>query len=219
MKMQLLILFVFLHGLCLGQDPWKNIYSQNAWAARDKWQKADALIRLLKISADSQVADIGCHEGYMTFKLAKVVGANGLVYAVDLDAGKLDKVKKHADELKIVQIKTIKGDDDNPKLPDNVLDAVIILDTYHEMKDHDKILQHIRTSLKPGGHLLICDPIAEERRKDSRADQEKKHELAMEFAIADLKKAGFRIHYQKDPYVDRVKEKGDKMWVIVAVRD
>ena len=219
MKVTLIALFFLFHVYAFAQDPWKNIYSQHAWAARDKWQKSEELIRLLNISSGSQVADIGCHEGYMTFKLAKAVQKNGSVYAVDVDAGKLEKVKKHALEKKIAQIKIIKGDYDNPKLPSNTLDAAIILDTYHEMDDHDEILQHIKTSLKRGGRLLICDPIADSRRKLSRTEQERKHELAMEFALADLKKAGFKILHQKDPFIDRTKEKGDKMWVVVGMKE
>jgi SAM-dependent methyltransferase len=93
---------------------------------------------------------------------------------------------------------------------------LIILDTYHEMDDHDKILQHIYSSLKPGGRLIICEPLADERRKSSREDQERKHELGMNFAIADLQKANFIILKQQDPFADRSKEKGDKMWLIVA---
>ena len=38
----------------------------------------------------------------------------------------------------------------------------------------------------------------------------------MSYAIADLKKAGFKVLKAEDPFVDRTKEKGDKMWMIVA---
>lgn len=211
-------LFILLQGQAFTQDPWKNIYSQGAWAARDRWQKPEALIHLMDISSGDRVADIGCHEGYMTFKLARAVGTKGAVYAVDVESPKLEKVKKRAQENDLPQIQTIKGDYDDPKLPANSLDAVIILDAYHEMDDHDAILLHIRNALKEDGRLVLCEPIADERRKASRADQEKKHELAMAFALEDLKKAGFRIIFQKDQYIDRTKEKGDKMWVVVAGR-
>jgi hypothetical protein len=73
--------------------------------------------------------------------------------------------------------------------------------------------------LKTGGRLVICDPIADERRKLTRSEQESKHELAMVFALEDLRTAGFRIVFQKDPFIDRTKEKGDKMWVVVAVKE
>jgi SAM-dependent methyltransferase len=81
----------------------------------------------------------------------------------------------------------VKGDYDNPKLPANSLDAAIILDTYHEMDDHNEILQHIKTSLKNGGRLILCEPIAEARKKLTRVEQEKRHEIGMNFALEDLK--------------------------------
>jgi ubiquinone/menaquinone biosynthesis C-methylase UbiE len=213
-----LVLFLAAH-ICSGQDTYKNIYSSHAWAERDKWQRADELIRFMSVSAGSQVGDIGCHEGYMSFKLSKVVGLSGRVFSVDIDDRVLTKIKNAVAENKVTNIEVIKGDYDDPKLPSHKLDAVIILDTYHEMDDHDKILQHVKASLKTGGKLVICEPVAAERRNLSRAEQEKKHELGMNYALEDLKKAGFKIDHQKDPFIDRTQEKGDKMWVIVGVRD
>lgn len=216
MRIITFFLFCLICAKAPAQDPWKNVYSQHAWRERDKWQRADEFIRLLKIGEGSRVADVGCHEGYMTFKLAKVVGDAGAVYAVDLQQSKLDKVRKRADDNKLSQIRTVKGENGNPNLRENELDAVIILDTYHEMDAHSEILRHIKSALKRGGRLLICEPIADSRRKLPREEQEKKHELDMTFALADLKAAGFRIVYQKDNFIDRVKEKGDRMWVVVV---
>lgn len=196
-------------------DSYKNVYTESEWKARDAWQKPADIIKRLKIDKNSVVADIGCNEGYLTFKLSNVAAK---VYAVDVDQGKLDKLTLHKDERKISNVVVVKGDYDNPRLPDNTLDAVVILDTYHEMDDHDEILQHIMTALKKGGRLVICEPIAESRRNSTRAQQEGKHELAMKFALEDLEKAGFSIQEKTDPFVDREKVKGDKMWIIVAVK-
>lgn len=213
------IALLLLSTVCVdAQDPWKNVYSRNAWADRDKWQRADEIIKELNLLPGGQVADIGCHEGYMTVKLSKVVGKSGKVFSVDVDQSKLDKLKINLQELQISNVTPVKGEYDNPKLPLNTLDAVIILDTYHEMDDHDKILQHIKAALKQGGRLVICEPIAETRRKLTRTEQEKKHELGIAFVLEDLQKAGFQILKQQDPFVDRTKEKGDKMWLIVAER-
>ena len=161
------------------QDQWKNVYTKSAWTDRDKWQKSGELIRQLNLKQGSQVADIGCHEGYMTFKLSTVVGEKGLVYAVDVEQNKLDQLKINQEQSKVKNVVAVKGDYDDPKLPVNSLDAVIIVDTYHEMDDHDAILQHLMKGLKRGGRLVVCEPIAEERRKMLRADQERKHELGV----------------------------------------
>ncbi len=201
-----------------GQDPWKNVYTETAWAARDSWQKAAIIISKLRITSGSHVADLGCHEGYMTVKLSKTVGTKGAVFAADVEQAKLDKLKTHLEERKITNVIAVRCDFDDPKLPVGTLDAVLILDTYHEMKAHDKILGHIRASLKSGGRLVICEPIASERRDLPREGQERKHELGMSFALQDLRKAGYQIVFSQDPFVDREKIKGDKMWIIVAAR-
>jgi len=216
--MRKLHLIFFLLNAIIGwsQDQWKDVYKEAAWAERDSWQKPSELIKQLNLKKGSIVADIGCHEGYMTFKLSKEIGSDGKVYAVDVEQNKLDKLRTHIDERKVKNIIPVKGNYDDPKLPLNTLDAAIIIDTYHEMDDHDKILQHIKSALKEKGRLVICEPIAEQRKQLPRAEQERKHELGMNYALEDLKKAGFKIISKQDPFADREKVKGDKMWLIVA---
>ncbi|HEY3429891.1 MAG TPA: methyltransferase domain-containing protein [Cyclobacteriaceae bacterium] len=213
-----LLFIVFFPFALIAQDPWKNVYTESAWTERDTWQRPQEIIKQLNIKEGSQVADVGCHEGYMTVKLAKTVGLKGRVFAVDVDQTKLNKLEDHLKERKFSQVTLVKGDYDNPKLADNSLDAVIILDTYHEMDDHDKILQHIKASLKLGGRLVLCEPLAEERKGKSRKDQETRHELGMNYALEDLTKAGFHILFKKENFADRTKIKGDRMWIITALK-
>lgn len=216
MKVILFLFFLFVAAFAGAQtDTYKNVYSEPAWAERDGWQKAGEIIRKMKIDSASYVADIGCNEGYLSFKLAKI--SKG-VYAVDVDQLKLKMLNFYIEKRKVSNITTVLGDYDNPKLPIDKLDAVVILDSYHEMDDHDKILGHIFASLKKGGRLVICEPIADSRRNLARADQEKKHELGMTYALQDLLKAGFIVVEHIDPFVDRVKVKGDKMWIVVAIK-
>lgn len=210
----LIFSYFFIPG-AWSQDQWKNIYSAKAWSERDKWQRAEEIIAYLKLQKGSVVADVGSHEGYMTVKLAATVGARGKVYAVDVDQGKLDKLQQHLAERNLPQAIPKKGDYDNPRLPFDV-DGVLILDAYHEMEAHEAMLGHIKKALKPGGRLVICEPIARERRKADRKEQTRKHELGMEYALEDLHKAGFAIVFQQDPFIDREEIKGDKMWIIVA---
>jgi ubiquinone/menaquinone biosynthesis C-methylase UbiE len=198
------------------QDPWKDVYRESAWEQRDTWQRADEIIQKLNIKGGSNVADIGSHEGYFTMKLAKVVGDAGKIYAVDVNKDKIEKLKKHLKQRNISNVTTILGEENNPHLPALSLDAVLIVDTYHEMDAHQEILQHIKSALKSKGRLLICEPIADDRKESSRTDQERKHELGMNYVLDDLKEKGFKIIFQQEGFVNRLKEKGDKMWVIVC---
>src|SRR5437879_5096982 len=47
--------------------------------------KLPEILEALALSPGSQVADIGAGEGFLTARLAKVVGSAGRVYAVDID--------------------------------------------------------------------------------------------------------------------------------------
>ena len=155
MKCSAFFLFTILSISTFAQDPWKDIYKEGAWEQRDTWQRADEIIRKLNIKPGSQAADVGCHEGYFTMKLARVVGAEGKVYAVDISKDKIEKLKKHLADRKIQNVNAIKGEENNPRLPPLTLDAVLIVDTYHEMDAHQQILQHLKEAVEPGGRLLI----------------------------------------------------------------
>ncbi len=216
MKRYLLLLTVLVSIHSYAQDSWKDVYRESAWKQRDSWQRPEEIIKKLNIKTGDKVADVGCHEGYFTIKLSEKVGAKGTVYAVDVSKDKIEKLKNNLDERKITNVNVILGEENNPHLPALALDAVLIVDTYHEMDEHQEILQKIKNALRLGGRLVLCEPISAERKNLSRAEQERKHELGINYALEDLKKEGYKIIFQQESFVDRTVEKGDKMWIIVG---
>jgi len=62
--------------------------------SRDAWQKPKEVIEKLAIAPGSRVADIGAGGGYFTWYLAEAVGAEGAVYAVEIDETGLDIIRK-----------------------------------------------------------------------------------------------------------------------------
>ncbi len=99
---------------------------------RDTWQRPVAVMEALGIKAGSAVADVGAGGGYFTFRLAARVGPKGKVYAQDLDEKTLAQIRERADKEKAAQIATIHGAEDDPKLPASSLDAVLVVDAFHE---------------------------------------------------------------------------------------
>src|SRR5512146_1739167 len=57
---------------------------------REIEERPDLLVPALKIKAGDRVADIGAGTGYYTRRLAKAVGKNGVVYAVEIQQEMLD---------------------------------------------------------------------------------------------------------------------------------
>jgi ubiquinone/menaquinone biosynthesis C-methylase UbiE len=209
------LIAMLLPWISWGQNPWKDVYTENAWAERDTWQKPDAIIALLGLTNQSSVADIGSHEGYFTMKLAAAV-PEGQVYSVDISERKLEKLKEISARRGFGNVRAILAAPDDPKLPSHAVDAVLIVDTYHEIKDHEAFLANLKRELKPGATIVICEPIADERKGKSRETQFRKHELESRYVLADLRKAGFTVLRHEEKFIDRTVQKGDTMWIIVA---
>jgi precorrin-6B methylase 2 len=204
---------------CTNGQSYNNIYSEDNWEDRDEWQRPELIIEQLDLRPGENVADIGCHEGYMTLKLSEHVGDKGQVFAVDVNSYRLNRLRGHLEDRNIMNVNVIEGDNDNPNLPLNTLDAALIIDTYHEIDSYAKVLQHIRNALNENGRLVILEPIRDSLRGNSRSSQESKHEIGIEYVIEDLKNAGFRIIKEEDPFIDRTEPKGDNLWLLVAVKD
>jgi SAM-dependent methyltransferase len=97
----------------------------------------------------------------------------------------------------------VNGDANDPHLDAASLDADVIVNAYHEMVDHQAMLQGLRAALKPGGRLVIVEPTSDKRAKDTRDQQTKVHEIAAAFVEQEARDAGFAIRTLQDPFVSR----------------
>lgn len=187
------------------------------WARRDQWQNVAGIFEAMGIHEGSYVADVGARDGYLTVRLARTVGAAGRVYAVDIDADALRELQGHLADEDTSRVMLVHSVPDDPMLPEGVLDAVVVVNAYHEFEAYASMLAHIKAALKPGGRLVLVEPIAEDRRDDSRSRQASRHEIAIRYAQADLEEAGFEIIQAQDPFVERV-QRNDEMWLLVGRR-
>lgn len=192
-------------------------YKTEDWKERDTWMNVSKIFEFAQIKSGSAVADIGCHEGYLTIHLAEKVEESGKVYAVDVRQDRLDTLDEYIKDHKFKNIKTILGDYDNPKLPKELLDVVIIMDTYHEMDDYIIILEHIKQSLKPGGRILILEKLKKHMRNKSREEQVDAHTLSLGYVKKELQEAGFSISKEISDFGKWEKESDKTMWILVGV--
>ncbi|MCW5515240.1 class I SAM-dependent methyltransferase [Muriicola sp. Z0-33] len=192
-------------------------YSEDSWKERDEWMNVERLLNWAEVNTGGTVADIGCHEGYLSMHLAKKVGENGKVYAVDVREDRLEKLEDNASERKLQNIVTTLGDYDDPKLPDNSMDVVFVIDAYHEMTEYQTILSHIHESLKPGGRVLILEKLKDHAKNKTRKEQTNSHTLSPKYVKKELKEAGFTITGEYRDIGNWENETGKKIWVLVAV--
>ena len=127
--------------------------AQNSGPERDAWQRPAEVMDELGIRAGSVVADVGCGRGYFTVRLAERVGPQGKVYAEDIDNDVLDAVRREVKKSGFAQVETIVGKPDDPGLPPASVDVVLAMNTYHEWRKYDAMLQGLYRALKPGGLL------------------------------------------------------------------
>jgi len=123
---------------------------------RDEWQQPGKIMDILRIGEASVVADLGAGSGWFTIRLANRVGPNGRVYAEDVQKPMIQAIKVRVDRLGLKNVETIFGTDVDPRLPRPV-DAVLMVDAYHEAEKPVALLTNVAKSLKPEGRIGIVD--------------------------------------------------------------
>jgi predicted methyltransferase len=181
---------------------------------REQWQKVDEVFQALGVKAGAVVADLGAGDGFFTVRLAKAVGEQGKVYAIDIGADSLRRLRARVEAAKLSQVEVVEGAADDPNVPPASLDAVLIVNAYHEMKAFKELLPKVRAALKPDGRLVIIEPIGASRRDKSRDEQTRNHEIAIEFVKQETQAAGFAQVSMQDPFTTRATDR-DEMWMLV----
>lgn len=167
------------------------LHAQDNGSARDKWQRPAEVMDALGVKPGSVVADVGAGGGYFTFHLAARVGPNGKVYAEDVAKGELEKIRKRAAKDQLTQIETILGTSSDPQLPENGLDAILVVNAYHEFLDYDAMMQGIYRALKPGALLAILD--ARDEPGQPRKTYQERHTLPSQIVKEDAARNGFQF--------------------------
>jgi SAM-dependent methyltransferase len=162
---------------------------------RDERLQINRVMDVLGIAAGKSVADIGAGSGWFTVRAARRVGADGLVYAVDINPEAVRYVGERARKEQLQNVKTILSKADDPLLPAGSVDAVLLLKTYHEVAQPVVLLRNLRAALRPGAKVGVID----------RNGDGEDHGVGREIVIREAKEAGFELLKQCD-FV-----KGDKM--------
>ena len=148
----------------------------------------------LALKSGAAVADIGTGDDpFHPLHIAKAVGSSGRVLCIDIDGKALEQLRGKLKENGATNIETRLGKPDDPMLPANSVDAVLISNAYHEMSEHAAMLTHIRAALRPEGRLVVIESISEKNKSLPRESQARDHELSPEILGDELKAAGFEF--------------------------
>src|SRR5579862_1413525 len=143
---------------------------------------------ILGITPGKSVADIGAGSGWFAVRAAKRVGGAGLVYAIDINPEAIRYIAQRGEKEKLQNIKTILSKPNDPLLPPNSVDAVLLLKTYHEVAHPVELLRNLRPALRPGAKVGVID----------RNGNGEDHGVGTDVVIREAQEAGYRLIGQYD---------------------
>ena len=150
---------------------------------RDERLQIQRVMDLLGIQPGSGVADIGAGSGWFTARASARVGATGTVYAEDINPQAIQYIEQRIQKEKLTNIHTILGTPDDPKLPPESVNAVLMLKVYHEIAHPLVLLANLKPALKPGAKVGIID------RNGNGTD----HGLNSDVVKREMGEAGFKL--------------------------
>lgn len=182
---------------------------------REQWQRPSDIVRALNLREGSVVADIGSGAGYFALKLSPAVGKSGEVLAVDIQRTPLAFLRIRTLLRNQHNVHTIRGDPDDPKLSSRQpVDAILIVNAYHEFEQPLKILECIIRVLRPNGRLVVADRGPRSGSSGVRDAEERRHELSPDLAESELRQSGFDLLEREDRFIDRPHDQ--PWWLMVA---
>ncbi|MCK4704291.1 MAG: class I SAM-dependent methyltransferase, partial [Gammaproteobacteria bacterium] len=148
----------------------------------------------LQIHPGQTICDLGCGNGFYTLELARRVGPEGKVYAVDIQPQMLRLLVARARQEKLFNIQPILGTFIDPRLPKGEIDLVFCVDVYHEFSHPEKMLKRIRESLSDNGQIVL----AEFRGEDASVPIKPLHKMTKLQVKKELEPNGFVLEREFD---------------------
>ena len=146
------------------------------------------VLDILDMAPGRVVADIGAGSGWFTMLAAKRVTETGNVYAVDINPESIRYINQRAQKEDLHNIKTVLSTPDDPLLPAEKIDSVLLLKTYHEVEKPVTLLRNLRHSLRTGAKVGIID----------RNGNGENHGVARQVVIREASQAGYTLREQYD---------------------
>jgi len=155
---------------------------------RDERLQVNRVMDILGIGRGKNVADIGAGSGWFTVRAAARVTDSGTVYAVDINPEAVRYIEQRVKKEHLHNVKTILGRSDDPMLPANAVDAVLLLKTYHEVAKPIALFENLRASLRPGAKVGVID----------RNGNGENHGVGKDVVIHEAAQAGYGLTEQYD---------------------
>jgi predicted methyltransferase len=153
------------------------------------------LAGVVELGPGMTVADIGAGDGSFAVELAAVVGAEGRVYATEIEAEKRETIAAAAAEAAVTNLEVREAKLDGTNLPDACCGAIWMRHVYHHLSDPAAVNASVLQALEPGGHFVVVDfPPTWYLRffvPEGVGESRSRHGIEPAEALAELRAAGF----------------------------
>lgn len=156
---------------------------------RQQEEDCETLLKELQLKPGMTVCDMGCGNGFYALKMAKLVGADGSVLAVDIQPGMLRLLQARAEENEITNVKEVLSTIVDPKLPKNKVDLILCVDVYHEFSHPEHMLKAMRESLSKDGVIAL----AEYREEDPEVPIKPLHKMSKKQILKEYSANGLKL--------------------------
>jgi ubiquinone/menaquinone biosynthesis C-methylase UbiE len=156
---------------------------------RDAHQKPHEVVHALGLKPGEVVADIGAGSGYFTFHLARHVGENGKIYAVDVSPDMILHINRRIRDTKATNIVSVLADPNDPLLPDQSVNRLFVCNVWHHVGNQTNYLSLMKKMLKPGGEIVMIDF----HKKELPVGPPLQTKIAREDLIKQIESNGFRL--------------------------
>ncbi len=158
------------------------------WLERPERETEEApskVIENMELKPTDVVADIGAGSGYFSFLLADLV-PDGKVLAVDIQQEMLNFIEGQKKLKKKRNVETVLGTIEDTKLPEGEVDAIIMVDAYHEFSHPFEMATSMAKGLRPGGRIILI----EYRGEDPEVQIKPLHKMTEQQCIREMKAVG-----------------------------
>ena len=154
---------------------------------REQEEQPERALALVGIRPGMVVADVGAGSGYMTTRIAALVGPGGKVYANDIQPALLRILQDKVRAAHLSNVEIVLGTETDTRLPADAIDLALLVDVYHELWHPQEMLRSIRRALKPGGELVLI----EYRKEDPTIPIAPTHRMSVADARTEVEAEGF----------------------------
>lgn len=124
---------------------------------RKRFQDPEAILARIGLKAGSTFVDVGCGGGFFALPAARIIGKNGKLYGMDVNAEGIDALRELAAAEGLDNLELKLGSAEETVLCEHCADIVFFGLVVVHLKEPVKALENAIKMLAPGGRVAIFD--------------------------------------------------------------